>query len=78
MSISMERFSSEGHFATYDPFRRETPRVVMFQLQCRCCGYEPDRCDAILSPRRNCPKCRGESWERFATSGSILTNAERH
>ena len=47
MSIAMEKFASEGHFATYDPFRHETQRIAVFQLQCRCCGYEPE---AFLTP----------------------------
>jgi predicted Zn-ribbon and HTH transcriptional regulator len=75
MSIAMEKFASEGHFATYDPFRHETKRIAVFQLQCRCCGYEPD---AYVSAPRVCPKCRAEAWERFARPGSILENAERY
>ena len=75
MSIAMEKFASEGHFATYDPFRREHQRVAVFQMQCRCCGYEPD---AFVTAPRVCPKCRGEAWERFARPGSILENAERY
>jgi rubrerythrin len=75
MSIGMQRFASEGRFATYDPFARETDRVGIFQLQCRCCGYEPE--DVVVPPRV-CPKCHGEAWERFARPGSILTNANRY
>ena len=37
--------------------------------------YEPD---AFVTPPRVCPKCRGETWERFARPGSILENAERY
>ena len=75
MSISMERFASEGHFATYDAFRNASTRVQIFQLQCRSCGFEPD--DPVTAPRL-CPKCHGESWERFAKPGSILENANRY
>ena len=42
MSIAMEKFASEGHFASYNPFSRETARIAVFQLQCRSCGFEPD------------------------------------
>jgi len=75
MSISMEFFASEGHFATYDPFEGSRSRVGIFQLQCRCCGYEPE--DAVVPPRV-CPKCHSEAWERFAKPGSILENANRY
>lgn len=75
MSISMERFESRGLYATFDPFNRERIRVTVFQLQCRCCGYEPE--DAVVAPKI-CPKCHGESFERFARPGSILDNANRY
>ena len=75
MSISMERFASEGRFATYDAFRSVPKRVDVFQLQCRCCGFEPQ--DVVVAPKV-CPKCHGEAWERFAKPGSILTNADRY
>lgn len=75
MSISMERFESQGQFATYDPFARSESRIAVFQLQCRSCGYEPE--DVVVAPRV-CPKCRAESWERFARPGSILENANRY
>jgi len=42
MSISMERFGSEGNFATYDPFAAAVQKVAIFQIQCRCCGFEPE------------------------------------
>jgi rubrerythrin len=73
--ISMERFGSTGQFVTYDPFAKSPSRIVVFQLQCRSCGYEP--ADAVVAPRI-CPKCHGESFERFARPGSILANAERY
>lgn len=75
MSISMERFESHGQFTTYDPFAHNISRIAIFQLQCRCCGYEPE--DSIVPPKV-CPKCHGESFERFARPGSILDNANRY
>lgn len=75
MSISMERFASHGHFATYDPFGREDRGAAIFQLQCRSCGYEAD--NAVSAPGV-CPKCHSESWERFVRPGSILENASRY
>ena len=75
MSIGMESFASEGHFLTYDPFNRTPERVGIFTLQCRSCGFEPE--DVVVPPPC-CPKCHGESWERFAKPGSILTNANRY
>jgi rubrerythrin len=75
MSISMERFEAKGQFVTYDPFARNISRVAVFQLQCRCCGFEPE--DAVTAPKV-CPKCHGETFERFARPGSILENANRY
>jgi Zn finger protein HypA/HybF involved in hydrogenase expression len=75
MSISMEPFASEGHFATYDAFKGSVGRVAIFQLQCHSCGYEPD--ESVTAPRL-CPKCHGKTWERYARPGSILNNADRH
>ena len=75
MSISMERFGSQGHFVTYDPFAKSIQRVTIFQIQCRSCGFEPE--DPVTAPRF-CPKCRGTSWERYARPGSILENANRY
>ena len=74
MSISVERFAAEGRFATYDRFADSQSRIGIFQLQCRCCGFEPEN---ALVPPKVCPKCHGESWERFAKPGSILKNANR-
>jgi uncharacterized OB-fold protein len=74
MSIGTEHWASEGVFATYDPFKSAS-RVTIFRIQCRSCGYEPD--DAMVTPR-TCPKCHGDSWERFAQPGSILSNADRY
>jgi rubrerythrin len=75
MSISMERFGSEGHFATYDAHQSAPERVAVFQLQCRSCGFEP--ADVVTAPRL-CPKCHAQSWERFTRPGSILENANRY
>ena len=75
MSIGMERFESVGHFATYDPFMAAPVRTAVFQLQCRACGHDPEN---VVTPPRFCPKCHGESWERFARPGSILDNADRY
>ncbi len=75
MSIAMERFASEGQLVTYNPFRHELQRVAVFTMQCRACGFETE---AAVTPPRVCPKCHGESWERFARPGSILENAERY
>ena len=75
MSISTESLSSAGHFATYDPNQHLPRRVMIFTAQCRACGYEPE--DPVRPPSI-CPKCHGESWERFARPGSILENAQRY
>jgi hypothetical protein len=74
MSISMERFGSEGEFATFDPYHQPADRVAVFRLECRSCGFEPT--DTVVAPKI-CPKCHGESWARFAKPGSILENADR-
>ncbi len=75
MSIGMDRFSAEGQFVTYDPFISSDARINVFQMQCHSCGFEPE--DAVVAPRV-CPKCHGESWERFAKPGSVLDNANRY
>ncbi|HEX4124348.1 MAG TPA: hypothetical protein VHY37_06440 [Tepidisphaeraceae bacterium] len=75
MSISMERFSSQGQFASYDPHIAAVKSIGVFTVQCRSCGYEPEQ---VVTPPRICPKCHGTAWERFARPGSILSNAERY
>jgi hypothetical protein len=75
MSISIDRFASEGQFASYDAFQASMMHVTVFQVQCRNCGFEPE---GVVTPPRLCPKCHGESWERFARPGSILENANRY
>jgi predicted Zn-ribbon and HTH transcriptional regulator len=74
MSISMEPFASQGHFATYDPFSKGGDRVAIFTIACRSCGFEP--AGTVIAPHV-CPKCHGTGWERFARPGSILENANR-
>jgi len=75
MSISMERFASEGQFTTYNPFPASIQRVTVFQIQCRSCGFEPE---GVVTPPRLCPKCHCNAWERYARPGSILDNADRY
>jgi len=74
MSISMDKFASEGQFLRYDPFAVSATRAAIFTIQCRSCGFEPE--DTIVAPRV-CPKCHSKSWERYTRPGSILENAER-
>src|SRR4051812_2277378 len=40
MSIAMERFASKGLFPTFQPIAAQQPRVAMFYVQCRSCGFE--------------------------------------
>ncbi len=75
MSISMERFASEGHFLRYDPYEAMPQRISVFTIQCRSCGFEPE--DTVVMPKL-CPKCHGESFERYTRPGSILENASRY
>ena len=75
MSISMERFGSEGNFATYNPFEASVQKVAIFTIQCRCCGFEPEQ--TVIAPKL-CPKCFSNTWERYARPGSILDNANRY
>lgn len=75
MSISMERFSASGNFATFDPYVEKTPRTAVFRVECRCCGFEPE--DVVVPPKI-CPKCHSRAWERTARPGGILENADRY
>ncbi|MGA3066457.1 MAG: hypothetical protein ABSF29_06375 [Tepidisphaeraceae bacterium] len=75
MSISMECFESNGHFATYDAYPKLADRELVFQVQCHFCGYEPT--DTVVAPKF-CPKCNSTSFERYAKPGSILANAQRY
>jgi len=74
MSISMERFASDGQFARFNPHAVGSQRVPLFQMQCHCCGFEPE--DTVVPPRI-CPKCHSQAWERYAKPHSILDNADR-
>jgi hypothetical protein len=74
MSIAMERFASKGLFPRFQPLAPQHPRVAMFYVQCRSCGFEPEVSDR--APRM-CPKCGARSWERFTRPGSLLADAER-
>jgi rubrerythrin len=74
MSIAMERFASNGLFPTFHPVVAAQPRVDMYYVQCRSCGFEPEATDRAP---RTCPKCSGRSWERFTRPGSLLADAER-
>lgn len=74
MSIGMDRFAATGTYPTYD-IARAPQMTTIFAVQCRSCGFEPE--GAVVAPRL-CPKCHGQSWERFAKPGSILANAERY
>jgi len=71
MSISMD------HFATYENLPTSvrsggSPRLDFpYRMQCRSCGFE--QLDAVASPAR-CPKCTGDSWERFAVPGCLVSN----
>ena len=74
MSISMESFAAEGHFARFDPYTIPMAPVEVVKVQCRCCGFEPE--DAVTPPRI-CPKCHSRAWERFAKPGGTLHYADR-
>ncbi|HEV7302293.1 MAG TPA: hypothetical protein VGN72_23340 [Tepidisphaeraceae bacterium] len=75
MSIGMDKFAAQGQFPTYEAVPRISANVMVFTIQCRSCGYEPD--DSVVAPRL-CPKCHGNAWERYARPGSILENADRY
>ena len=74
-SFSMQHLVSGKRPTKYDPYQPALDRTIVFQVQCRMCSYEPED---TLHPPRTCPKCHGQSWERFARPGSILNNAERY
>jgi len=72
MSIAMDHFrSNERETSNSSASLRilESP----YHLQCHTCGFE--RFDAISPPLR-CPKCTGDSWERFTIAGSLLKNTD--
>ena len=74
MSISTDGFGSSGNFLTYRRYRPVPSQTLMFHLECRRCGYEPD---AVVAPLGRCPRCNERVWERFARPGSILEAAAR-
>ena len=75
MSFSLSEFVAKKPAVKYDPYQPIMARAMVFQVQCRMCGFEPED---ILHPPRICPKCHSEAWERFARPGSILENADRY
>ena len=74
MPISVERLESIGSFLTFDLARGRRRPVAVHGLQCHYCGFEPR--DAYHPPQI-CPKCHGQTWERFTRPRSILRNAAR-
>jgi len=75
MSYSIENLIAKKSPARLDPYQTLPKRTMVFQVQCRMCGYEPED---ILHPPIICPKCHSQTWERFARPGSILENANRY
>lgn len=75
MSFSMDHVVAKKGSASYDPYRPNIERTLVFQVQCRMCSYEPED---TLHPPKICPKCHSQAWERFARPGSILQNADRY
>lgn len=75
MSISMDQFGATGQFQTYDRYAVGAAPAMVFTLQCRSCGFEPE--GAVVAPRF-CPKCHSQGFERYAKPGSILNNADRY
>lgn len=74
MSYSMESLIAKKNVVKYEPHQAVITRAMVFQVQCRMCGFEPED---TLHPPRVCPKCHSQSWERFTRPGSILQNADR-
>jgi predicted Zn-ribbon and HTH transcriptional regulator len=74
MSISMDQFAAEGHFAKHDPHSTVRARAVVVKIECRCCGFEPE---GAVVPPTICPKCHSRAWSRFAKPGGTLENADR-
>jgi hypothetical protein len=71
MSISMDHFASFEVLSTSRISDGSSSMDNPYQMQCRTCGFE--HLDAIVSPER-CPKCAGDSWERFALPGHLVSN----
>ena len=74
MSFCMDHVVAKKNIAKYDPNPASLERAMVFQAQCRMCGYEPED---YLHPPKICPKCYSQAWERFARPGSLLQNASR-
>ena len=74
MSYSMDSLVAKKNVVKYEPHQLVVARTMVFQVQCRMCGFEPEN---TLHPPRICPKCHSQSWERYARPGSILQNADR-
>ena len=75
MSIPMEAFAAEGQFATIQTYSRPGKLANIWRLQCHGCGYEPQNVGLSVG---KCPKCGGDSWERFSRPGSLLKTASRN
>ena len=73
MSIGMERFVTIGHSVQPHESGAWRNPAFPYRLQCRACSFEPE--NAIEAPAR-CPKCAGNSWERFAMPRSLLMYAD--
>jgi hypothetical protein len=74
MSIAMERFGSKEPVLEAVASGGLQIQAYPYRLQCRECGFEP--VDAMALPPR-CMKCGGNSWEQFASPGSLLVSADR-
>ena len=67
-SFSMEHLVAKKETAKYDPYQSTSQRAMVFQVQCRMCGFEPED---LLHPPRICPKCHSQAWERFTRPGAF-------
>ena len=74
MSISMERFGSNEQTSELPAASGLQNSAFPYRLQCRTCGFEPT--DGMIPPP-SCPKCAGNSWERFVFPRSLLTRTNR-
>jgi hypothetical protein len=74
-SFTIEQLMTGKGLTRFDPYQTAVGRTTVFSVQCRMCSYEPEH---PLHPPKICPKCHGQSWERYARPGSILINAERY
>lgn len=74
MPVSMEPFSSTGHFLTYNPFPPISAPIQVSRLECPSCGFEPSG----IVPPDVCPRCHKSVWARLAYPGSVLDNESRY